>query len=269
LGDKVSCAMRAKPKKRLGQVFLVSQNSQDKIIESVCLKPDDKVLEIGSGKGVVTRKIAPQVESLVTVEIDGELCKILSDEFEGLNNVKIVHQDILKFDIRRHFGKSKIKVIGNIPYYISTQIIEFLLQNSDCIEEAYLMLQKEFAQRIVASAGSRDRSSFSCFVQYYADPKILFFIKKGSFWPVPKVDSAFIKFKIRERPPVLVKNKEMFFKIIRTSFTQRRKTLRNSLSKIISEDKLACFFSCYKLDPNIRPQAMCLEDFANLANHIS
>lgn len=268
MGDKISCAMRAKPKKRLGQVFLVNQNSQNKIIESTCLKADDRVLEIGPGKGVVTRKIAPEVKSLVAVELDSQLCEILNDEFNGFANVKIIHQDILNFDISRYFTKGKIKVIGNIPYYISTQILEFLLRNSKYIEEAYLMLQKEFAQRIVAEAGDKERSSLSCFVQYYADAELLFYIKKGCFWPVPKVDSAFIKLKMREKPQVLVKNQDHFFKLIRTSFMQRRKTLRNSLSKIITKDKLEEFFNSHALDPNIRPQSMSLQDFANLADFL-
>lgn len=269
MGDKTSCAMRAKPKKRLGQIFLVDPNAQNKIVESACLKSDDRVLEIGPGKGVVTQKIIPLVRSLVAVELDPQLCEYLNEKFKDCDNFKVVHKDILKLNIRRYFRAGKIKLIGNIPYYISTQILEYLLSNSDYIEEAYLMLQKEFAQRLVAVAADKDRSSLSCFVQYHAIPKILFFVKKGSFWPVPKVDSAFVRLKIRKEPPVSVKSKEKLFKIIRTSFMQRRKTLRNSLSEIVPEDKLKDFFIFYSLDPNIRPQDMSLSDFANLANFLS
>ncbi|MCM8779742.1 MAG: 16S rRNA (adenine(1518)-N(6)/adenine(1519)-N(6))-dimethyltransferase RsmA [Candidatus Omnitrophica bacterium] len=261
--------MRLQPKKRLGQVFLVNHHTQNKIIESVCLKPDDQVLEIGPGEGVVTRKIAPRVKKLVAVELDKGLCAILNKEFRLNKNVLIVHKDVLKLKFRDYFGRAKVKVIGNIPYYISTQIIEFLLHNSKHIKEAYLMLQKEFAQRIVSKPADKDRGSLSCFVQYYAAADILFYIKKGCFWPVPKVDSAFVRLKIREAPPVSVKSKEMFFKIIRASFMQRRKTLRNSLAKIIPREKLRHFFSLYHLDQDIRPQEMGLEDFAHLSNLVS
>ncbi|MCM8770558.1 MAG: 16S rRNA (adenine(1518)-N(6)/adenine(1519)-N(6))-dimethyltransferase RsmA [Candidatus Omnitrophica bacterium] len=261
--------MHAKPKKRLGQVFLVNRRIQDRIIEAANLRPGDRVLEIGPGKGELTSKLICRVKKLVVVEIDRDLCERLKESFKNKKNIKVVNQDILKFNISDYFKKGKIKIIGNIPYYISTAIIEYLLSQRNRIEVAYLMLQKEFARRLVARAQDKDRSSLSCFVQFYTEPEILFYVKKGNFWPHPRVDSAFVKLKIRPEPIFSVKNEKIFFKIIRTSFSQRRKTLRNSLSNIVPEEKLKAFFETFGINPNVRAQELGLEDFAHLANSIA
>ena len=161
-----------------------------------------------------------------------------------------------------------IKVVGNIPYYITSPIIEYLLKYRDKIETVFISVQKEFAKRIVANAGSKEYGSFSCFVQYYSIPKILFFIKKGSFSPIPKVDSCLLELKIRQAPAVNAKDEELFFKVIRASFNKRRKTLRNSLDGIIPLQKLLEFFKKYHIDSNIRPEDLTLKDFAHLTNII-
>ncbi|MDD5237058.1 MAG: 16S rRNA (adenine(1518)-N(6)/adenine(1519)-N(6))-dimethyltransferase RsmA, partial [Candidatus Omnitrophica bacterium] len=193
----------------------------------------------------------------------------LKEDFKHQANVEIIHRDILKFDIGAYFKQGPVKVIGNVPYYISSDIIEYLLKNLNYIDDAYLMLQKEYARRLVAEAGSSERGSLSCFVQFFTEPQILFLVKKGSFRPAPKVDSAFVRLKIRKQPAFSLKDEKFFFKLIRTSFTQRRKTLKNSLIRLVPEARLRDYFRIFHLNANIRPQEMRLEDFANLANYLS
>lgn len=277
--------MYLKPKKRLGQNFLVDKNIQRKLITAYELKASDCVLEIGAGYGELTMLIAHDAAFVYALEIDPDLCKTLRENTQGYSNIKIINQDILRFNLKRYFGRLKnkinpvrntlhsnnkisngIKVVGNIPYYITTPIIEHLLRYRDRIETIFITLQKEFAKRITAHAGSGDYSSFSCFVQYYSIPRILFFIKKTSFSPIPKVDSCIVELKIREKPAVQVKNEKLFFRIIRTAFNQKRKTLKNSLDGVIPLRKLSRFFQVYNIDRNIRPEDLTLEDFANLTN---
>jgi 16S rRNA (adenine1518-N6/adenine1519-N6)-dimethyltransferase len=258
--------MRLKPKKNLGQNFLVDQNIQRKIIAACAFRPSDTVLEIGAGRGDLTRLIAEKAAKVYALEIDSHFCLLLREALWNYPGVSVIRQDILKFDFKKHLRpvKSKVKVFGNIPYYITTPIIERLITFRNKIEAVYLTVQKEFARRIVAVPGSKEYGSFSCFVQYYAQPKILFAIKKTSFYPSPKVDSCFLKLEIKPKA-MLGKEKEgMLFKIIRAAFCQRRKTLRNSLKGVISRQRLEIFFQKYNLDPNIRPEDLGLQEFINL-----
>lgn len=262
--------MHIKPKKALGQNFLTDKNVLRKLVASYCFKPDERILEIGAGYGELTKLIADRVAFVYAVEIDAGLCKALSENTEALANIKIINRDILRFNLKKYFAriKNKIKVVGNIPYYITTPIIENLFKYRDRVESIFITVQKEFAKRIVAKAGSKEYGSFSCFVQYYTIPKILFLIKKGSFSPVPKVDSCLLELKIREAPAVDVKDEKLFFKVIRASFNKRRKTLRNSLEDIVPLEKLVHFFDKYHIDSNIRPEDLTLQDFAHLADII-
>lgn len=253
-----------RPSKRLGQNFLVDKNIQRKIIAACEFDSSDTVLEIGAGRGELTRLIAAKARRVWALEIDKDLLPVLEENLEDITNVKVISGDILRFNFRQI--KSKVKAFGNIPYYITTSIIEHLLKYRDLIDVVFLTVQKEFAKRITALPGSKDYGSFSCFAQYYTQPKILFTIHKGSFRPQPKVDSCFLRLEIRRKPAVKVENEKSLFKIIRASFNQRRKTLRNSLKGIIPLPKLQLFFNRYHIDPNIRPEALALQDFANLAN---
>ncbi|MDD4893939.1 MAG: 16S rRNA (adenine(1518)-N(6)/adenine(1519)-N(6))-dimethyltransferase RsmA [Candidatus Omnitrophica bacterium] len=260
--------MRIKPKKSLGQNFLTDKNIQRKIIAAYCLETSDRVLEIGAGYGEITKLIAGNAGFVYAVEIDSQLCKVLRENTNGLSNVEIINEDIMKLDFNASFKgvKNKIKVVGNIPYYITTPIIEYLFKHRQKIKTVFLMVQKEFAKRIAAVAGSKEYGSFSCFVNYYSIPKILFVVKKNSFTPAPKVDSCLLELKIRESAPVKVKDEELFFKVIRAGFNKRRKTLRNSLEGIISPDKLREFFRENNIDSNVRPERLNLIDFARLAD---
>lgn len=260
--------MHKNPKKRLGQNFLIDKNVQTKIVSACELTPSDNVLEIGSGRGELTRLICDKAGMVYALEIDPYLCDILEDNLKGYSNIKIINHDILKFNLKRYFGKlkDKIKIIGNIPYYITTPVIEHLLKYKNMIDTIFITVQKEFAVRLTAKPGSKDYGSFSCFAQYYSKPKALFFIKKTSFSPIPKVDSSFVRLDINREPPLKIKDERLFFKIIRAAFNKRRKILKNSLKGIIACEKLKVFFTQGGINSNIRPEDLTLEDFANLTN---
>lgn len=262
--------MRVKPKKSLGQNFLSDKNILNKLISAYGLKTGGHVLEIGSGYGELTKLLGASGVFVIAVEIDTRLCGILEENVRDYPNIKILNRDILGLDLDKHFGKlkGKIKVVGNIPYYITTPIIEYLFKYRKKIEAAFITVQKEFAARIVALPGSKGYGSFSCFVQYYSQPCVLFPIKKGSFSPAPKVDSCAIGLAMREVPAVDVEDEKILFKIIRSAFNQRRKTLRNSLKGIIAQDKLEDFFRECRININARPEDISLQNFSYLANKV-
>jgi len=200
------------------------------------------------------------------LEIDSSLLGILAENLKGLGNVEVINQDILKFDLKQYFKKEKgnIKAVGNIPYYISSAIIEHLFKHRDKIESIFITVQKEFAQRVAAPPGSKDYGSLSCFVQYYSIPKILFEIKKNCFFPVPKVDSCLLKMDVRKKVALTGAKEKEFFKIVRGAFNKRRKTLRNSLEGIVPQEKLNDFFSKFNIDINTRPEDLSVDDFIKL-----
>jgi len=247
---------------------LTDKNIRGKIIENCRLSASDIVLEIGAGRGEITSLISRKARFVYAVEIDSSLCIILKASLSGLNNVEIIRENVLKFDFKKFFAKinDKIKVIGNIPYYITTPIIERLLEYRDKIDAVFIMVQREFALRAASKPGSKSFGALSCFIQYYTIPRILFPVSKSCFYPAPKVDSCFLELAIRKEPAVKVDDEELFFKIIRAGFNKRRKTLRNSLREIVPQQKLGAFFEKYRIDKNIRPECISLADFANLAN---
>ncbi len=258
--------MPVRPRKSLGQNFLIDKNILRKIIASCGLTPSDVVLEIGAGRGELTRLVAGKVRKVYALEIDRSLCGILEKNLSDNTNIEIINQDILKFNLEKYLDEAKAKVIGNIPYYISSPILEHLIKFRKRIDTIFLTVQKEFAKRIVAKEDSRDYGSFSCFIQYYTLSESLFFIKNTCFVPPPKVDSCFLRLKVREEPAVRVADEKAFFRIIRSAFNKRRKTLRNSLNGVLPRHKLDAFFEKYGVDANARPERLSLQDFANLAN---
>jgi 16S rRNA (adenine1518-N6/adenine1519-N6)-dimethyltransferase len=260
------------PKKSLGQNFLIDQNVQAKIICACDLTPDDIVLEIGAGKGDLTGKLAQKAKKVYALEIDERLYPFLQQALGVYENCQLIKADILKFDIDKFLQdnqiRQKIKVIGNLPYYISSPIIEYLISYRQRISTAFITVQKEFGRRVRAPAGSKEYGSFSCFTQYYCQCKILFEIKRNSFKPAPKVDSCFLSLNFRQKPPVSVRDEGAFFKLIRTAFNQRRKTLRNSLEGLAAQEKLGEFLLVSGINKNIRPEDLGLEEFAKLSNYL-
>ncbi|MFZ5801288.1 MAG: 16S rRNA (adenine(1518)-N(6)/adenine(1519)-N(6))-dimethyltransferase RsmA [Candidatus Omnitrophota bacterium] len=254
----------AHPKKSLGQNFLNNAKISQRIIQSCDLSLSDEVLEIGPGRGALTRQLAPLVKRIIAVEIDRRLCEQLRQELK-FNNLEIVCQDILRFDFSK--VASKLKVIGNIPYYISTPIISHLLGNKGKIDAIYLSLQKELGLRAAALPGGKEYGAFSCFVQHHTEPEILFPISKGCFSPQPKVDSVFVRLRVRPQPLIKVKDEEYFFKIIHAAFSQRRKTLGNALSALLPKKELLTGLKALGIDPGLRAEKLTLGDFARIADY--
>ncbi len=260
--------MNIRPKKYLGQNFLIDQNIQKKIIASCGLKKTDIILEIGSGTGQMTKPLCEHAEFVYALEIDPDLCKVLKCNLQNFNNVTILNQDILKLNFSAYFSnlKKRLKIFGNIPYYISSPIIEHLIKCKDKIDVIFITVQKEFANRIASCPGSKNYGSLSCFAQFYTEPSIIFSISKNCFRPVPKVDSCLLRLALRQENPVGIADEKMLFKVIRAGFNKRRKTLRNSLKDTISLGALENFFTEYGVNKNIRPEDLSLQDFAKLAN---
>ena len=244
------------PKKRFSQNFLVDPGTRRKILQACCVSADDHILEIGSGRGELTVMFAEVAKKLFAVELDRDLCVLLKEKLAGFNNVELIAQDILKVNFSSLGVKSKLKIIGNLPYNISTPIIEHLIAERNFIKEAFIMVQKEYAERVSALPGGSDYGSLSCFVQYYFEPKILLVINRGCFFPKPKVDSAFLHLIPRKKAPVEVKNEEELFKLIRRSFQQRRKTLRKCLKGVVEQATVDKVLSARKLSPLARPQEL-------------
>ena len=251
---------------------MIDKNIQKKIVRVCDLTKADIVLEIGAGKGDLTALLAQKAKQVFALEIDQRFYPLLQQQLSAYSNCQIVQADILKFNLSKFLEdnhiKEKIKVIGNIPYYISSPIIEQLIKYRQEISAVFISVQKEFGQRARAIPGSKEYGSFSCFLKYYCECKICFEIKKNCFKPAPKVESCFLSLRFREQPAVIVQDKAMLFKLIRTAFNQRRKTLRNSLEELVSEEALKVFLEKFNIDNNIRPENLALEQFANLSNYL-
>ena len=249
-----------RPSKRLGQSFLVDQNIQQKIIDSAGLVREDVVIEIGPGLGALTEELCRRAKKVIAIEKDNRLHEFLSKDL-GFENLELIQGDILKYNI-----EERVKIIGNLPYYISSPILTNLLDKRGFISSMFITVQKEFAQRLVARPGGKDYSSFSCYVQFYADPVFLFAIKKNAFYPVPGVDSCFLKINIRSQPLYLTDEKKLF-KIIRTCFEKRRKTILNSLSwgkEFGSKEEAMEMLKKADISPQRRPETISLEEFVKL-----
>ena len=254
------------PKKHFGQNFLTDQNVKDKIINACDLKKEDTVLEIGPGKGVLTQSIAPHVKRLIAVETDPTLAPALQEQFKD-TNITVVHDDFLKYDLKDI--PTGTKVIGNLPYNISTPIIEKILMHRDRFSVFYLTVQWELGLRIAAAPDNKDYGAFSCFVQYYSEPKILFKIKNTAFKPVPKVQSCFLRLNLFQEPKLKCKNEELLFQITRQAFQSRRKNILNSLEKILGKEELTKILGSLKIDSNWRAENVSLENFVALTNALS
>ena len=271
------------PKKHLGQRFLIDPQVTAKIISACQLKPEDTVLEIGPGSGVLTRWIAPRVKRVIAVETDQRFFEKLKEETLK-TNIEVIHADFLKYDLGLLQSVKKLKVIGNLPYYISSPIITRLLNARQYFSSIFITVQLEFGRRLGAKVDTKDYSALSCFVQYCADVKMLFKIKGAAFKPVPKVDSCFMRIIPHEKFPFIdlcttttnigkekvskANDEELLFKIIQQAFQQRRKTLPNTLSGLIERERLYPILESLKIDPKSRPENLSVKDFVELANNV-
>lgn len=263
--------------KKFGQNFLIDGHVLDKIIRSANITKDDFVLEIGPGIGTMTQYLAEAAREVAAVEIDKALIPILEDTLSGYDNVTVINEDVLKLDIKQlvmeRNGGKPVKVVANLPYYITTPIIMGLFESHVPIDSITVMVQKEVAQRMQSGPGSKDYGALSLAVQYYAEPYIVANVPPNCFMPRPKVGSAVIRLTTYKEAPIDVKDEKLMFRIIRASFNQRRKTLVNGLNNspeiTISKDIIAEAIAELGVSPTIRGEALTLGEFARLSNIIS
>ena len=262
--------------KKFGQNFLIDERVLEKIISAAEVNKDDFVLEIGPGIGTMTQYLAENAREVMAVEIDKNLIPILSDTLSAYDNVSILNADILKVDIAKIVeeknGGKPVKVVANLPYYITTPIIMGLFESHVPIDSITIMVQKEVADRMQEGPGSKEYGALSLAVQYYAKPEIVVNVPPSCFMPQPKVGSAVIRLTRHSEPPVTVKSEKLLFQVIRASFNQRRKTLANGLANYgafgLPKEELQACIEELGVPVNIRGEALSLGQFAQLSNII-
>ncbi len=263
--------------KKFGQNFLIDAHVLDKIIRAAGITKDDTVLEIGPGIGTMTQYLAEAAGRVVAVEIDANLIPILNETLKNYDNITIINDDILKVDIcslaNQYNGGRPIKVVANLPYYITTPIIMGLFETDVPVDNITVMVQKEVADRMQTGPGSKDYGALSLAVQYYAEPYIVANVPPNCFIPRPNVGSAVIRLTRYADPPVKVQDPALMFRLIRASFNQRRKTLQNGLNNsseiAFSKEEIAAAIDALGVPPTVRGEALTLQQFAELANIFS
>ena len=256
------------PRKSFGQNFLMNENVAKRIVKSLDLSDKDIVLEIGAGKGALTKHLLTQCQRVIAVEIDQRWCRYLADEFSGVENLLILNQDVLKLDLKRHAQKERMKVVGNIPYHLTSPIISFLVDNRNLISQALLTVQKEVANRICAKPDTADWSLLSVFTQLHAKTELLFVLEPSWFYPSPKVHSAVVELIFLEGLAVEVRDTSRFFEIARMMFQQKRKMILNSLVSglNISKQEIKEKLEDVNIDYGLRPQSLDLEQLAIISS---
>lgn len=264
--------------KSLGQNFLIDDCVIEKIIESSNIEKEDLIIEIGPGLGVLTERLLKKSNNVVVIEIDKKMIEILQNRFCLNRNLEIINNDILKVDLEKLIKNkkeqtniNKVKIVANLPYYISTPIIMKLLENRLEISEIIVMVQKEVAQRLGAETGTREAGAITYAVEYYAQATPIIDVPKESFIPSPKVESQVIKLEVRQNPKIEVEDEKLLFNIIQKSFMQRRKTLSNALiNNRISDSKeeVEKMFKTLEIPSNVRGENLTLEEFGKIANYV-
>ncbi len=274
--------------KSLGQNFLINEEIVNKIAESANLTKEDLVIEIGPGLGTLTSKLLEKAGKVICVELDDRMIKILNDRFKLYNNFELIHDDILKVNLQEIINSNvgaddhscpsqkeylkHVKIVANLPYYITTPIIMKLLEEKLKIDSITVMIQKEVADRLTAIPGERETGAITYSVYYYAESQKVVKVLKDSFIPEPNVDSEVIKLSIRKYPPVVVSDENLMFKIIKQAFMQRRKTLVNALSNMQifnSKEEIIEILKELNIDEKVRGEALSIEQFADITNYIS
>ncbi len=263
--------------KRFGQNFLVDARVLDKIIQSAGVTKEDCVLEVGPGIGTMTQALSEAARQVVAVEIDDHLIPILQETLKECPNVKVIHGDILKTDVKAiadEYNEGRpLHVVANLPYYITTPIIMGLFESGVPLKSITIMVQKEVADRMKAEPGTKDYGALSLAVQYYAEPYLAANVPPNCFIPRPNVGSAVIRLTRHEQPPVQVADEKLMFRLIRAAFNQRRKTLANSLNNspelFFPKEQIQEAIAALDVSPSVRGEALSLEQFAQLANLLS
>lgn len=264
--------------KSLGQNFLIDDCVIEKIIESSNIEKEDLIIEIGPGLGVLTERLLKKSNNVVVIELDKKMIEILQNRFCLNRNLEIINNDVLKVDLEKLIKNkkeqtniNKVKIVANLPYYISTPIIMKLLENRLEISEIIVMVQKEVAQRLGVETGTREAGAITYAVEYYAQATPIIDVPKESFIPSPKVESQVIKLEVRQNPKIEVEDEKLLFNIIQKSFMQRRKTLSNALinNRILdSKEEVEKMFKTLEIPSNVRGENLILEEFGKIANYV-
>lgn len=264
--------------KSLGQNFLIDDRVIEKIIEASNIEKEDLIIEIGPGLGVLTERLLKKSNNVVVIELDKKMIEILQNRFCLNRNLEIINNDVLKVDLEKLIKNkkeqtniNKVKIVANLPYYISTPIIMKLLENRLEISEIIVMVQKEVAQRLGAETGTREAGAITYAVEYYAKATPIIDVPKESFIPSPKVESQVIKLEVRQNPKIEVEDEKLLFNIIQKSFMQRRKTLSNALinNRILdSKEEVEKMFKTLEIPSNVRGENLTLEEFGKIANYV-
>jgi 16S rRNA (adenine1518-N6/adenine1519-N6)-dimethyltransferase len=252
-------------RKRFGQNFLNDAGIIDRIVRSIAPKPDDNLVEIGPGQGALTAPLLAACPQLHVIEIDRDLIPILLAQFAKYPHFQIHQQDALNFDFTQLTSTRPLRIVGNLPYNISTPLIFHLLSFQSHVSDMHFMLQKEVVQRLAASAGDPHYGRLSVMVQYYCEVEHLFAVPPECFTPQPKVDSAIVRLKPHTTLPFIATNLDIFSRLVNVAFQQRRKTLRNSLKQLLDTDIIAEL----PIDTSLRPENLSLEDYVNISNLIT
>jgi 16S rRNA (adenine1518-N6/adenine1519-N6)-dimethyltransferase len=261
--------------KSLGQNFLIDDNVIDRILEGARLSETDKIIEVGPGIGTLTREMGKVAENVVSIEIDKTLIPILKETLADLDNVEVVNEDILKVDvqglIKEKLNGGPVKLVANLPYYITTPIVMKFLEEDIHVTDIVVMVQKEVADRMNAQPSTKDYGALSVAVQYYCDTEIVAKAPRHMFVPQPNVDSIVIGLHVRDEKKYIVDNEDIFFKTVKASFGQRRKTLLNSLGGLgfLSKDQIKEALKDANIDEKRRGETLSIDEFANLSNEIN
>ena len=258
-----------RPKKKFGQNFLTDPGYASRIVELASISSSDTVIEIGPGRGAITKLLAKKGCRVIALELDRELITNLGDTFVTYNNVEVVETDALKFDFSslKESCHSKVKVVANLPYNVATPILFKLFEHRDLIGKMVLMFQLEVAKRIVASPGGKDYGALSIFPQLYSDASLAFKLPPGAFFPAPKIFSAVIHFEVFENPRYDVKDVKMLERVVKTAFSQRRKKLSNSIKSLLGKEMNSDeLFVEAGIDASKRPEELTVEEFCRLSD---
>lgn len=259
-----------KANKKLGQNFLISEEIVESIIEMANVNKDDTIIEIGPGLGTLTAKLAENSKEVFAIELDNNMITVLSERFSLYDNVNIIHGDVLKTDLNSIInGKNNIKVVANLPYYITTPIIMKLLEENLKIDQITVMVQKEVGERFTASPNGKEYGAITVSINYYTEPSIVIDVPRENFNPIPDVDSCVVNLKIK-KTKINLKDEKMFFKVIKAAFAQRRKNIGNSLTGVgKTKQEIKEMLDNLGFDTNLRAENLSIDSYAKIADYLS
>lgn len=256
--------------KKLGQNFLINEEIINQIIEKADVNKNDTIIEIGPGLGSLTAKLLENANKVIAIELDSNMSNILKERFCLYDNFELIEKDVLKVDLNEIVEKyDSVKVVANLPYYITTPIIMKLLEERLKLKSITVMVQKEVGERFCAVPNSKEYGAITISINYYTKPKIIIDVPKENFEPMPEVDSCVMKLDVRNVPPVELKNEKDFFNLIKAGFSQRRKTINNSLASMgISKEKIKSVLEKLGIDSKLRAENLTMEQFADISNNM-